>query len=153
MVSTDDFQVGTLLTPVNNSPFIKFFINNLPINRPGLDPFFRGLEVGMAHGYWLFGPFVVLGPLRLTAFRPPDIEQLSILAALISAIVVVVAGTLALSLYATVGPDDDTKFGAEGWSRFAGGWLIGGGGGALFAALLYLFRGPLLVMLLGIIPG
>ncbi len=152
-VYTEDPQTGTLLTPVNNSAFIRFFIANLPINRPNLDPLFRGLEVGMAHGYWLFGPFAILGPLRLTPQRPPDIALLQISFGLISAIGIVLICTLALSLYATVGPDDDTNFGGEGWSRFASGWLIGGVGGAIFAALLFALRDPLSVMILGFFPA
>jgi len=59
-----DPQIGNFLTPINNSPAIKFFIDWLPINRPGLGPISRGLEIGMAHGYWLVGPFTQLGPLR-----------------------------------------------------------------------------------------
>ncbi|WP_287131326.1 photosystem I reaction center subunit XI [Candidatus Cyanaurora vandensis] len=152
-VYTDDPQSANLFTPINNSPLIKFFIGNLPINRPNLDPLLRGLEVGMAHGYWLFGPFTLLGPLRLTANRPADFLQLQVAAALVATIVLVLVCTLALSLYATVGPDDDTNFGGEGWSRFAGGWLIGGVGGAIFAAFLFLISPLLQTLILGLFPG
>jgi len=153
MVYSDDMQSANVLTPINNAPFVRFFIDNLPIKRQGLDPLFRGLEVGMAHGYWMFGPFTLLGPLRLTANRPPDFLQLQVAAALVSTIALVMVCTLALSLYATVGPDDDTNFGGEGWSRFAGGWLIGGVGGALFAALLFLLSPLISTLILGFFPG
>ena len=53
----NDPQLGNLETPVNSLPAIKWFIGNLPAYRPHLDPARRGLEVGMAHGYWIFGPF------------------------------------------------------------------------------------------------
>jgi len=152
-IFTDDPQSANLFTPINNAPVIKFFISNLPINRLGLDPSFRGLEVGMAHGYWLFGPFTLLGPLRVTAGRPADLLQLQVASALVATIGLVMICTLALSLYATVCPDDDTNFGAEGWSRFAGGWLIGGVGGAIFAAFLFLLSPLLQTLILGFFPG
>jgi len=152
MVYTEDPQSGILLTPVNNAPAIKFFLDNLPINRQGLDPLFRGLEVGMAHGYWLFGPFSLLGPLRLGPARP-EIGPISVAVALVATIALVVICTLALSLYATVGPEDDTNFGAEGWTRFASGWLVGGVGGAILAAFLVLLSPVLGTMVLGFFPG
>ena len=48
-------QLGNLETPINSSPLSKWFIRNLPAYRPEHTPFRRGLEVGMAHGYFLFG--------------------------------------------------------------------------------------------------
>ena len=60
-------QLGNLATPINSSGLVKTYINNLPAYRPGLSPFLRGLEIGMAHGYFLVGPEVVVGPLRETA--------------------------------------------------------------------------------------
>jgi hypothetical protein len=63
-----DPTVGNLATPVNSSYFTKAFINALPAYRPSLSPNRRGLEVGMAHGFFLFGPFALTGPLRLTEY-------------------------------------------------------------------------------------
>ena len=60
----DDPFVGNLSTPVNSSNFTKLFLGNLPAYRPGLSSLLRGLEIGMAHGYFLLGPFYILGPLR-----------------------------------------------------------------------------------------
>lgn len=57
-------QIGNLETPINSWEPVKNFIKNLPIYRSGLDAQRRGLEIGMAHGYLLFGPFAKLGPLR-----------------------------------------------------------------------------------------
>ncbi|NEO82031.1 chlorophyll a/b binding light-harvesting protein, partial [Moorena sp. SIO4G3] len=57
-------QVGDLATPLNSSDISLNFLKNLPIYRPGLSPLSRGLEIGMAHGYFIFGPFAKLGPLR-----------------------------------------------------------------------------------------
>lgn len=134
-----DPQRGNLETPVNSSPLVKWFINNLPAYRSGITPFRRGLEVGMAHGYWLFGPFAKLGPLR-------DTDRAN-LAGLLATLGLVALLTLALSLYgnskppqpvATVtvpNPPDAFKSG-EGWNNFASAFLIGGIGGAVVAYFL-----------------
>jgi photosystem I subunit XI len=139
-IYTDDPQSANLFTPVNNSPGIQFFIDNLPINRKGVSPLFRGLEVGMAHGYWLFGPFALLGPLRNTPAGP--------IIGVIAAGLLVVIATVGLSLYATAQADDDI-FGAEGWSNFAAGFLVGGVGGAIFAFGLFVSQGIILNLILG----
>jgi len=60
----NDPFVGNLATPVTASAFTKTWLSNLPIYRKGLSPLLRGLEIGMAHGYFLLGPFYKLGPLR-----------------------------------------------------------------------------------------
>ncbi|MFB6274555.1 MAG: photosystem I reaction center subunit XI [Halothece sp.] len=138
---------GNLATPVNANDLTLKFVANLPIYRDGLSPLMRGLEIGMAHGYWLIGPFAVLGPLRNSEF--------GLLAALISACALIVILTVCLSLYGTVSfskMQQETASGsyadqaipkipagiktAEGWSLFSGGFLVGGVGGAIFAYLL-----------------
>lgn len=136
-----DPQVGNLETPLNSSGFSKAFIGNLPAYRPGLSPQRRGLEVGMAHGYFLFGPFAYLGPLR-----DSDIPGLAGLLATAGLIVIL---TACLSIYSGAGVNravvkDTTPFAPpasleteEGWSEFAGSFLIGGIGGATFAYLLW----------------
>ncbi len=134
-----DPQVGNLATPLNSSDFSTSLIRNLPAYRSGLSPFRRGLEVGMAHGYLLYGPFLVLGPLRNTGSAD--------IAALLASVGLVAILTLCLSLYASamggkptstvttpnVPEDFATK---EGWSEFASGFFIGGAGGAFFAYFL-----------------
>jgi hypothetical protein len=42
----------------------RALLKNLPAYRFGLTPLLRGLEIGLAHGYFLIGPFFKLGPLR-----------------------------------------------------------------------------------------
>ncbi|MEO1131595.1 MAG: photosystem I reaction center subunit XI [Cyanobacteria bacterium J06639_1] len=122
-------QIGTFLTPINNTPAVKFFIDWLPISRPGMAPLSRGLEIGMAHGYWLVGPFTLLGPLRN--------EAVATLAGFFSASALIMLMTAALSMYAYVSPDSDTPVGdAEDWSMFSSGFLLGGFGGAIVAYLL-----------------
>lgn len=129
-------QLGNLQTPINASGLSKWFINNLPAYRQGITPLRRGLEVGMAHGYWLIGPFAKLGPLRDT-----DIANL---AGLISTVGLVTIMTASLALYAASNPPQphvtvttpnppDTFKAQEGWNTFSSGFLIGGIGGAVFA--------------------
>ncbi|TVQ65211.1 MAG: photosystem I reaction center protein subunit XI, partial [Spirulina sp. DLM2.Bin59] len=55
-----DPQMGHLSTPISDSGFTRVFIGNLPAYRPGLSPLLRGLEIGMAHGYFIGGPWVIL---------------------------------------------------------------------------------------------
>jgi photosystem I subunit 11 len=135
----DDPQVGNLATPINSSGFTKALINNLPAYRQGLSPNRRGLEVGMAHGYFLYGPFALLGPLRDT--------EMGTLAGLVAAVSFITILTIALSLHGAVReghatetlttPKPPEAFGTkEGWSEFASGFLIGGCGGAAFAYFL-----------------
>ncbi|MDA0265428.1 MAG: photosystem I reaction center subunit XI [Cyanobacteria bacterium] len=133
-------QVGDLETPLNSSQLTKAFIGNLPAYRPELAPQRRGLEVGMAHGYFVYGPFALLGPLR-----DSDIPGL---AGLLGAVGLVMILAMALSLYATAGVSDavakatapftpPTDFHtASGWRQFANGFLIGGLGGAIVAYLV-----------------
>lgn len=131
--------VGNLATPINASPFSKTFLNNLPAYRQGLSAGRRGLEIGMAHGYFFFGPFFALGPLRNSDAAP--------LAGLLSTLGFVAILTIALSIYGEVGvgqipatianprpPKDlETK---EGWSEFTSSFLIGACGGAFVAYVL-----------------
>ena len=65
--SGGDSQVGDLATPVNSLGLVKAYINNLPAYREGMAVGRRGLEIGMAHGYFIYGPFALLGPFRDTA--------------------------------------------------------------------------------------
>jgi photosystem I subunit 11 len=134
-----DPQVGNLATPVNASGFTKAFINNLPAYRQGLSAGRRGLEIGMAHGYLLYGPFALLGPLRNT--------ELGSVAGLLAAVGLVSILTICLSIYGNAGvtkitatltsPNPPQDLGTnEGWSEFAGSFLIGGCGGAFFAYFL-----------------
>jgi photosystem I subunit 11 len=86
-------ELGNLATPINSSGLVKTYINNLPAYRPGLSPFLRGLEIGMAHGYFLVGPEVVVGPLRETAHGAN-------LSGLITAIYITVSACLGISIFA-----------------------------------------------------
>ncbi len=139
-------ESGNLTTPINSSDFTLNFIKNLPIYRPGLSSLSRGLEIGMAHGYWLIGPFAKLGPLRDSSAAN--------LVGLLAASGLIVILTICLSIYGTVSYKEqmqtvprpafvntvpnvpETLKTTEGWSQFTVGFLIGGIGGAIFAYLL-----------------
>lgn len=125
---------GHLSTPISDSDFTRAFIGNLPAYRKGLSPLLRGLEIGMAHGYFLVGPWTVFGPLR-------DSEHAAV-GGLISAIALILIATACLSTYglATFQGENDSSSDSlqtsEGWSQFAGGFFVGATGGAFVAYLL-----------------
>jgi photosystem I subunit 11 len=134
---------GNLATPINDSPLIRAYLRNLPAYRPGLTPFMRGLEIGMAHGYFLVGPEVVVGPLRETAHGAN-------LSGLITAIYITVSACLGISIFALTTFQGNPR-GAynshskddlrplrqkDDWFQLGGGIFLGSMGGAVFAYLL-----------------
>lgn len=124
---------GNLSTPISDSGFTKAFIGNLPAYRKGLAPIVRGLEIGLAHGYFLIGPWVKLGPLR-------DSDAAA-LGGLISGLALILIATACLSVYGLVTFEDKHSSGdalqtADGWSQFTGGFFIGATGAALVAFFL-----------------
>jgi len=132
-----DPQIGNLETPLNSSGLSQALISNLPAYRKGLSAQRRGLEIGMAHGYLLYGPFALLGPLR-----DSDVPAV---AGLIGAIGLVLILTICLSIYGGASVSTAVSQNTlpykppmalstdEGWSEFAGSFLVGGIGGAIFA--------------------
>ncbi|NJN29410.1 MAG: chlorophyll a/b binding light-harvesting protein [Synechococcales cyanobacterium RM1_1_8] len=135
-------ELGVLATPLNSVQLNRSFIGNLPIFREGLGPWRRGLEIGMAHGYWLIGPFLFLGPLRNT--------ESAATAGLLSACGLVAIATAGMNLYGKVTFDrvqrpqattitiDSLQLPTSlqtvpAWNRFSLSFLVGGWGGALFA--------------------
>ncbi|PSB26490.1 photosystem I reaction center protein subunit XI [Stenomitos frigidus] len=124
---------GNLSTPISDSAFTKAFIGNLPAYRKGLAPIVRGLEIGLAHGYFLIGPWVKLGPLR-------DSDTAA-LGGLISGIALILIATAALSVYGLVtfegeSTSTDSLQTADGWSQLTGGFFVGATGGAFVAFFL-----------------
>ncbi|ERN42779.1 photosystem I reaction centre subunit XI [Rubidibacter lacunae KORDI 51-2] len=138
----DDIFAGHLSTPISDSAFVRSLINNLPAYRSGVSPLLRGLEVGMAHGYFAIGPWVLLGPLR-------DTDASANIGGLIAGIGLILVATIAMSAYGLVSfPKDQSKAAyfddrapealqtGEGWSQFAGGFFVGAMGGAFVAYFL-----------------
>nr|YP_009398233.1 photosystem I reaction center subunit XI [Thaumatella adunca]ARW67419.1 photosystem I reaction center subunit XI [Thaumatella adunca] len=130
----NDPFVGNLSTPISTSSFTKNLLSNLPAYRRGLSPLLRGLEIGMAHGYFLIGPFDKLGPLRNT--------DIALLSGFLSAVGLIIILTACLSMYGGVSFEinkDDSKDilqTSNGWSQFTAGFLVGAVGGSGFAYLL-----------------
>ncbi|MGF1493506.1 MAG: photosystem I reaction center protein subunit XI [Microcoleaceae cyanobacterium] len=126
--------VGHLSTPISDSGFTRAFIGNLPAYRQGISPLLRGLEIGMAHGYFIVGPWTELGPLRDSASPA--------LGGLISAIALILIATMCLSAYGIASFQKPAAEGAdplktsEGWSQFSGGFFVGAMGGAFVAYFL-----------------
>ena len=54
-INGDPF-IGMLETPVTSAPVVANFLSNLPAYRTGVSPLTRGVEVGLAHGFFLTGP-------------------------------------------------------------------------------------------------
>nr|UEQ12122.1 photosystem I subunit XI [Batrachospermum sp.] len=127
----EDPFVGNLSTPISTSTFTRNLLSNLPAYRRGVTPLMRGLEIGMAHGYFLVGPFDKLGPLRNT--------EVALLSGFLSTVGLIIILTICLSIYGNVSFDkDDSKEllqTSEGWGQFTAGFLVGAVGGSGFAYL------------------
>jgi len=129
----DDPFVGHLATPVTSSAITRAILQNLPAYRLGLTPLLRGLEIGLAHGYFLMGPFVKLGPLRNS--------DVALLSGFLSTIGLIVILTLGLTIYGVAAfGQENTQERTENnlqtkkaWDQFRGGFFIGACGSAGFA--------------------
>lgn len=130
-------ELGHLSTPISDSAFVRTFINNLPAYRKGLSPIARGLEIGLAHGYFLVGPEIVVGALR-------DYSAAPYLGGLVTAIAIVLLGTAGMGAHGLVShkpvaecaPGTDALKTSEGWSEMTAGFFIGGMSGAFMAYFL-----------------
>lgn len=120
------------------------FLSNLPAYRTGVSPLLRGVEIGLTHGFFVSGPFIKLGPLRMT-------EGAEVAGSLSAAGLVLIL-TACLSIYGAVSFQQPEIVGiktltgrsvardplqtSEGWSQFTSGWLVGGLSGVAFAYIL-----------------
>ena len=115
----DDPFVGNLATPVSTSSFTRSLLSNLPAYRAGLSPLYRGLEIGMTHGYFLVGPFYKLGPLRNS-----DVALLSGYFSAVGLIIIMVA---CLTIYGMVSFENndvkDELQSSQGWQTIYI-WLV-----------------------------
>merc|ERR1712045_548168 len=119
-------------TPVTDGLFAKQFLDNLAFYREGLKPWQRGLEIGMAHGYFIIGPFVNLGPLRNT----PEAATVGLMGGCAVIGIVSVGGLL---FGATIKPtlfDKEGDAPGSGYQEMINWHAVGGLGGAGFAHLL-----------------
>lgn len=132
---------GNLSTPISDSGFTRAFIGNLPAYRKGLSPILRGLEIGMAHGYFIIGPWVKFGSLR-------DYGEAANLGGLICGLALILIATACMSVYGIASFQDqknipnsnpqapDQLKTAEGWSQLTAGFFVGAMGGAFVAFFL-----------------
>ncbi|KAM7496303.1 hypothetical protein LguiA_020717 [Lonicera macranthoides] len=151
-INGDPF-IGSLETPVTSSPLIAWYLSNLPAYRTAVSPLLRGVEVGLAHGFLLVGPFVKTGPLRNTPYAG---EAGSLAAGGLVAIL-----TLCLTIYGissfkegepSIAPSltltgrkkvPDQLQTSDGWAKFTGGFFFGGVSGVIWAYfLLYVLSLP-----------
>ena len=128
----DDPFVGHLATPITSSAVTRAILQNLPAYRFGLTPLLRGLEIGLAHGYFLIGPFVKLGPLRDS--------EIGLLAGFLSTIGLILILSLGLTIYgvAAFGQEKSQDISTnlqtkKSWDQFKGGFFVGACGSAGFA--------------------
>ena len=127
----DDPFVGHLATPITSSAVTRAILQNLPAYRFGLTPLLRGLEIGLAHGYFLIGPFVNLGPLRNS--------EIGLLAGFLSTIGLILILTLGLTIYGVATFEDSASESVtdlqtkNAWNQFKGGFFVGACGSAGFA--------------------
>lgn len=121
---------------MTSSPLVANYLSSLPAYRTGVSPLLRGVEIGLAHGFLLVGPFIKLGPLRA-------VEGVAEISGCLSAAGLVLILTLCLSAYGTVtfqneastvgvktlsgrSVSPDPLQSADGWSSFAAGFAVGG---------------------------
>ena len=130
----DDPFVGHLATPITSSAVTRAILQNLPAYRFGLTPLLRGLEIGLAHGYFLIGPFVKLGPLRNS--------DIALIAGFLSTIGLILILTLGLTIYGIAAFGQEKTIDSvpslelqtkKAWDQFKGGFFVGACGSAGFA--------------------
>jgi photosystem I subunit 11 len=136
-----DIFVGHLATPVTTSSITKTYLSLLPAYKTGLSPLLRGINVGFAHGYFLLGPFVKLGPLR-----DSEVANFVGFVSTISLIIILTTGLLAYGYVSFADAKVEHKTGADflnskGWSQFTSGFIVGGFGGAGIAYMILKFVG------------
>ncbi len=129
--------IGNLATPITNSNFTVSYLSALPIYQKNLSPLLRGINIGFVHGYFLFGPFFSLGPLRHS--------EASAFIAFLSTTSLIIILSLALLIYGIVSFKNEKQnlnfslFNSKNWQNFSSGFTIGGLSGVSFAYLLLKF--------------
>ncbi|KAE8720772.1 Photosystem I reaction center subunit XI [Hibiscus syriacus] len=150
-INGDPF-IGSLETRITSSPLIAWYLSNLPAYSTAVSPLLRGVEVGLAHGFLLVGPFVKAGPLRNT----PVAGRAGSLAAAGLVILSICLTMYGVALFKEGEPsttpsltltgrkkEPDQLQTADGWAKFTGGFFFGGISGVTWAYfLLYVLNLP-----------
>jgi photosystem I subunit 11 len=128
----EPFAGDQVRSAVKDSLFSQQFIDNMAFYRKGLKPWQRGLEIGMAHGYFIIGPFVSWGPLRNT----PEAATVGMLAGMATILVATTGGLLFGTVIKPSTFDKPGEQAGKGWTELMQWHAIGGIGGAAFAHIL-----------------
>ena len=123
---TNDPFGSFLSTPVTTSGPTTYIMSKLPAYRTNGISSFSGLEIGMAHGYFLMGPFVSLGPLRNS-----EVANLAGLLSVMGLLCILGAALIAYGITSIDTLDKNEKIQKQNeWWKFCGGFILGGFGGA-----------------------
>merc|ERR1712084_103567 len=136
--------IGMVETPVTTAPIVVNYLSNLPAYRTGVSPLLRGVEIGLAHGFFLPGPFIKLGPLRA-------VKGTAEIAGCMSAAGLLIILTSCLSIYGAVSFTRKDTIGIKslsgreiardelqtsaGWEKFTSGWMVGSLSGVAYCYL------------------
>jgi len=132
----EPFAGDQVITLTESGLFAKQFLSALAFYREGLKPWQRGLEIGMAHGYFLIGPFTSLGPLRNT----PEAATVGLLCGCAIVGIVSIGGLIFGSTIKPTRFDKDGDKPGAGFIEMINWHAVGGLGGAGFAhALITVF--------------
>jgi len=134
--ATEPMAGDTIRTVVTDGRWSKNFVDNWAFYRQGLEPWQRGLEIGLGHGYFLIGPFTALGPLRFT----PEAATVGMLAACALVVVVSMFGLVFSTVEKPRMFDKPGQKRGTGFTEMINWHCLGGIGGAGFAhALITVF--------------
>jgi len=125
----EPFAADLIQTPVNAGLFAKQFVKSWAFYRDGLKPWQRGLEIGLAHGYFLIGPFTSLGQLRDT----PEAATVGLLSGVVVVGMATVGGLIFGKTQKPTFFDKDGDEPASGFNEMMQAHGAGGIGGAAFA--------------------
>lgn len=125
--------VGHLSTPITNSKLTRAYLSTLPLYNNELSPLLKGSIIGISHGYFLFGPFTYLGPLRNT--------DATAFIGFLSALSLLIIVTFFAFLYGHVSLkrgelNESFGFNRTNWNKFLSGFSLGGFTGVSLAYFL-----------------
>jgi len=129
----NDPFVGHLSTPITTSKIVRTYLNILPLYNSELSPFLKGSLIGIFHGYFLFGPFALLGPLRKTEPKY-FIGFLSALSLLI--IINLFSGLYGHVMFKTTINKNNIFSNTKEWNKLISGFSLGGFAGVSLAYIL-----------------
>lgn len=123
--------VGHLSTPITSSKITKTYFSLLPAYKASLSPLLRGINIGFAHGYFLLGPFVELGPLR----NSPVASFIGFVSA-VSFIIILTAGLVIYGIVSFSNSLDENYSVQKSWRQLTSGFIVGGFAGVSLAYVL-----------------